>query len=63
MLRYFALLLVVALVLLALRGFTGKRAPRRADVPLARWPWLLLPLVLAVVLAVGLGLRQWALGR
>lgn len=63
MLRYFALLLVVALVLIALRGFTGKRVPQRGAVPLARWPWLLLPLVLAVVLAVGLGLRQWALGR
>jgi hypothetical protein len=61
MLRYFALLLVVGLVLLAFRGFAGKRAPQRGTVAFARWPWLLLPLVLAVVLAVGLGLRQWAL--
>lgn len=63
MLRYFALLLAVGLVLLAFRGFARKRAPRRAGGPLPRWPWLLLPVVLAVVLAVGLGLRQWALER
>jgi Na+/H+ antiporter NhaC len=63
MLRYFALLLVVGLVLLAFRGFAVKRGARAAAVPLAHWPWLLLPLVLVVVLAVGLGLRQWALGR
>lgn len=63
MLRYFALLLVVALVLLAFRGFAGKRAPQGPALPLARWPWLLVPVVLAVVLAVGFGLRQWALGR
>ena len=63
MLRYFALLLVVGLVLLAFRGFARQRGPQRAAVPLARWPWLLLPVVLAVVLVVGFGLRQWALGR
>jgi hypothetical protein len=63
MLRYFALLLVVGLVMLAFRGFARRRAPQRVRAPLPSWPWLLLPLVLAVVLAVGLGLRQWALGR
>lgn len=63
MLRYFAMLLVVGLVLLAFRGFARQRGPQRAAVPLARWPWLLLPVVLAVVLVVGFGLRQWALGR
>jgi VIT1/CCC1 family predicted Fe2+/Mn2+ transporter len=61
MLRYFVLLFVAALLLLAFRGFARGRRSGRPETPAALWPWLLLPVALALVLAFGLGLKRWAM--
>lgn len=61
-LRYVVFLFVAAVLVLAIRGFArgGGRA-RSKPVPVALWPWLLVPAVIALVVAFGAGLKRWAL--
>lgn len=61
MLRYVAVLLVIALVMLAIRRFARGERTEPVGPPAAVWPWLLVPLVIALVVAFGFGLREWAL--
>lgn len=61
MLRYVAVLLVIALVMLAIRRFARGERTEPVGPPPAAWPWLLVPLVIALVVAFGFGLREWAL--
>jgi uncharacterized membrane protein YedE/YeeE len=62
MLRYVAFLVVIALLMLLLRRFARGEGPARTGPPTPTWPWLLVPLVIALVVAFGFGLREWALG-
>jgi hypothetical protein len=61
MLRYLVFLFIAAVLLLAFRGFARGRGSRQAGAPAALWPWLLVPVALALVLAFGLGLKNLAL--
>lgn len=62
MLRYLAALLLVVLAMLAvrrlLRGRAGGGGAQRAA---ATWPWLLVPVVIALLLWFGFAYRNWAL--
>lgn len=60
-LRYVVFLFIAAVLVLAVRGFVrGGGAPRK-PVPVSLWPWLLVPAVIALVVAFGFGLKRWAL--
>jgi uncharacterized membrane protein YedE/YeeE len=61
MLRYVAVLLVIVLVMLALRRFARGERTEPVGPPASVWAWLLVPLVIAIVVAFGFGLREWAL--
>lgn len=64
MLRYLVALFLVAVAMLAirrlLRARDGGAAPSR---PAANWPWLLVPVAIALLLVVGFAYRNWALER
>lgn len=65
MLRYLVALLLVAFAMLAIRRLLRAREGGGATAgrPTANWPWLLVPVVIAVLLVVGFAYRNWALGR
>lgn len=65
MLRGLVVLLIAGVLLLAARSMLrggGRRRPPFAA-PVARWPWLIVPVVLVVIAVYGYALRYWAVGR
>lgn len=61
MLRYVVVLLLVVVAMLALRRLLRAREGGVDARAAPSWPWLLVPVVVAVLLLIGFAYRDWAL--